>query len=434
MKNIFVAGWEPFNLALLKSIPTAEPCAFHKLLGYHEAVMPAGGRVDFEALLALSEQRLAEFGGTVDGIIGYWDFPGSAIVPLLCKRHNLPGPPLSAVAACEHKYWARVEQQKSIPDYVPRFCAVDPFADDPLAQVDLAFPFWLKPIKAHSSYLGFKIENRSDFEACLPIIRANIGNFGEGFNAFLKHVDVPGEIATVDGCHCIAEEIISEGEQCTLEGYVYQDDVTVYGVVDSIRTGLHQSCFSRYQYPSRLPAPVQARMIKAAGRFLRHIGYNGAPFNAEFYWNPQTDQVRLLEVNTRLSKSHSPLFKMVDGVTHQKVAIDLVLGHKPDFPHRQGKCRIAAKFMERVFDDGIVARIPDKADIERFHQAFPDAMMRILVNEGERLAHLLYQDSYSFEIAELFVGADSETELLEKHDAALKLLPFEFKPLEPLAA
>lgn len=434
MKNIFVAGWEPFNLALLNSIRAAEPYAFHKLLDYHEAVMPVNGRVDFEALLALSEKRLAAFGGKVDGIIAYWDFPTSAIVPILCKRYNLPGPRLSAVAACEHKYWARVEQQKSIPDYVPRFCAVDPFADDPLEQVDLPFPFWLKPIKAHSSYLGFKIRNRSDFQACLPVIRANIGKFGNAFNAFLNHVDVPDEIAVVDGCHCIAEEMISEGEQCTLEGYVYQDDVVVYGVVDSIRTGLHQSCFSRYQYPSRLSEPVQARMIEAAGRFLRHVGYGGAPFNAEFYWDPQTDQVRLLEVNTRLSKSHSPLFKMVDGVTHQKIAIDLVLGQRPVFPHRQGKYSTAAKFMERVFEDGIVARIPGEADIERLHQAFPGAMTRILVDEGERLAHLLYQDSYSFEIAELFLGASSEAELLEKHDAALKLLPFEFKPLEPKAA
>jgi biotin carboxylase len=434
MKNIFVAGLEPFNLALLKSIPTDEPYAFHKLLDYHEAVMPADGRIDFEALLALAEERLAAFDGTVDGIIGYWDFPSSALVPVLCKQYDLPRARLEAVAACEHKYWARTEQQKSIPDYVPRFCAVDPFADDPLAQVDLPFPFWLKPIKAHSSYLGFKIQNRADFEACLPIVRANIAHFGEAFNAFLEHVDVPDDIALVDGCHCIAEEIISEGEQCTLEGYVYGGEVVVYGVVDSVRTGRHQSCFSRYQYPSRLPAPVQECMIDAARQFMSHIGYDSAPFNVEFYWNPTTDQVRLLEVNTRLSKSHSPLFKMVDGVTHQKIGIDLVLGREPDLPHRQGRYGLAAKFMERVFDDGIVARIPGKADIERFHQAFPDGMTRILVDEGDRLAHLMFQDSYSFEIAEVFLGADSEAELLEKHDAALKLLPFDFEPLEPRAA
>ncbi len=434
MKNIFVAGLEPFNLALLHSLPNAGEYAFHKLLSHDEAVRPKNGLFNLDALLAFAEKRLIDFGGSVDAIIGYWDFPSSVIVPVLNHRHSLPGPRLEAVAAFEHKYWARLEQQKIIPEFVPRFCAVDPFAHDPYRTIDLPFPFWLKPIKAHSSYLGFRIHDRADFESCLPIIRKNIARFGDPFNAFLKMVDLPGDIAGIGGNHCIAEEIISGGEQCTLEGYVYQGDVVVYGVVDSVRTGRHQSCFSRYQYPSKLPEHVQGRMIDATRRLMNHIGYDGAPFNMEFYWDPATDQIRLLEVNTRISKSHSPIFKMVDGVTHHQVAVELALGRKPDFPHRQGKYAVAAKFMVRVFADGIVARVPRQADIERFHQTFPDGLFRPMVNEGDRLAHLLYQDSYSFEIAELFLGAGSETELLEKCDAALKLLPFEVKPLEPMAA
>lgn len=434
MKNIFVVGLEPFNLALLYSLPNADDYAFHELLGYEECVRPKSRHIDLDALLALAEKRLMDFEGSVDAIIGYWDFPTSAIVPILRHRRKLPGARLTALATCEHKYWARLEQQKSIPEFVPRFCAVDPFADDPLRSTDLPFPFWLKPIKAHSSYLGFRISDRADFDACLPIIRQNIAHFGDPFNIFLKMVDLPADVAGIDGNYCIAEEIISGGEQCTLEGYVYQSDVVVYGAVDSIRTGRYQSCFSRYQYPSEVPAHVQNTMIDATRRFMGHIGYDGAPFNIEFYWEPTTDRIRLLEVNTRISKSHSPVFKLVDGVTHHQVAIDLALGQKPAFPHRQGKYGIAAKFMVRVFSDGVVAHTPDKAEIARFHQVFPDALMRVLVNEGERLAHLMYQDSYSFEIAELFLGADSEPELLEKYDAALKLLPFEFKPLEPVAA
>lgn len=434
MKNIFVVGFEPFNVALLRSLPNANDYAFHNLLSYKEAIRPTSGRIDFDALLALAEKRLSDFNGSVDAIMSYWDFPASAIVPVLCRRHKLPGPPLRAVAACEHKYWARLEQQESIPAFVPRFCAVDPFTDDPLASIDLPFPFWIKPIKAHSSYLGFRIADRSDFQTHLPIIRENIARFGDAFNAFLKLIDLPAGVAGIGGNHCIAEEIISEGEQCTLEGYVHGGEVVVYGIVDSIRTGRHQSCFSRYQYPSRLPASVRERMIEAARRFMSHIGYDNAPFNVEFYWDSKTDQTRLLEVNTRLSKSHSPMFKMVDGVSHQKIAIDLALGRRPELPHRQGQYSIAAKFMTRVFDDGVVVRVPSQVDIERFSLAFPDGLYRPMVKEGDRLAHLMFQDSYSFEIAELFLGADSEAELLEKHDAALKLLPFDFEPLEPKAA
>ena len=434
MKNVFVVGLEPFNLAVLNRLPDAERYSFHRLLAYDEVVRPASGRIDLAALLDTAERRLAAASGPIDAIIGYWDFPGSAIVPILQHRHGLPGPRLEAVAACEHKYWCRVAQQTAAPDLVPRFCAVDPFADDPLSRIDLPFPFWIKPVKAHSSYLGFKICNAADFRACLPVIRDNIGHFGAPFDEFLAMVDVSDRIAGVGGHHCIAEEIISAGRQCTLEGYARHGEIVVYGVVDSLRAGRHRSSFARYQYPSQLTKRVRDRMVEAARRFVRHVGYDGAPFNVEFYWDPRTDAIRMLEVNTRLSQSHAPLFMLVDGASHQKVAIDLALGRRPDLPHRRGRHRVAGKFMLRAFEDGIVERIPDAADMERLKQRFPDALVRPMVSEGERLAHLPYQDSYSFEIAHVFLGADSQPELLSKYQAVLELLRFRIAPAERSAA
>lgn len=424
MLNIFVIGLEPFNLGLLNELPEARDYRFHDLLGYHEAVRPTSGHIDLIGLLETAERRLRDFSGSVDAILGYWDFPSSVLVPVLRHRLGLPGPSLVSVAACEHKYWSRIAQAKVLGNMVPKFGAVDPFAAKPLESLDLAFPFWLKPVKAHSSYLGFKIRNEQDFNAALLLIRAGIRHFGDPFDAFLSMVQMPPSVGGVGGSYCIAEEIISEGEQCTLEGWSYDGSVEVYGVIDSIRSGAHQSCFSRYQYPSKLPQDVQARMITAAEQFISEIGYTCAPFNAEFYWNDSTDEIRILEVNTRISKSHCPLFLMVDGVSHQRVAISLALGRRPSMPHREGRSRIAAKFMERVFHDGVVEQVPSSEDVSTFKKAFPDGLMRILAHQGQRLAQLPYQDSYSFEIAELFLGAGDEAELLQKHKKALELLPF----------
>lgn len=433
MKNIFVIGLEPFNQALLEAIPNAKDYAFHRLLAYDEVVRPRSGHIDLPALLDSAQRRLEDFDGSIDGLLGYWDFPSSVIVPVLRRRLGLPSASLEAVAACEHKYWSRIEQRRVVPECIPDFRAVDPFVDDPLGQIDLPFPFWIKPVKAHSSYLGFKIRKEADFQECLPLIRDSIADFGEPFNAFLELVEVPAEVAGVGGNHCIAEEVISGGQQCTLEGYSFQGEVVVYGVVDSIRSGKHRSSMARYQYPSKLPRRVQSEMIEAASAFIRHIGYEGAPFNVEFYWSPERDEIRLLEVNSRLSKSHSPLFKMVDGMTHQKVGIDLTLGRRPNFPQRQGKHRLAGKFMLRVTDDAIVSHVPQAQDIERLKQRCPDAMVRVLAHEGQRLSHMLFQDSYSFEIAELFLGAHDQHALLEEYEAAQEMLPFRFEPPESTA-
>lgn len=113
-------------------------------------------------------------------------------------------------------------------------------------------------------------------------------------------------MAPIDGNHCIAEAIISKGRQCTLEGYVHGGKSVVYGVVDSIREGRLRSSFARYQYPSQLPAHVQDRVTEAAAALMAQIGYDTAPFNMEFYWSPANDQIRLLEVNARISKSLEP--------------------------------------------------------------------------------------------------------------------------------
>jgi biotin carboxylase len=102
-----------------------------------------------------------------------------------------------------------------------------------------------------------------------------------------------------------------------------------------------------YQYPSRLLQRVQRRMIEASARFLHHIGYDNAPFKVEFYWNEAQDSIHLLQVNTRISKSHAPLFQSVDGASHHQVMLEVALGRRPAFPHRQGRYKKAAKFMWR---------------------------------------------------------------------------------------
>jgi biotin carboxylase len=317
-----------------------------------------------------------------------------------------------------------VLQKEVVPEIVPDFAEVDPFDPDAPDSIGLEYPYWLKPVKSASSYLGFRIHDRHELQQSLAIIRDKIGRFAEPFNYILGFADLPADIAHVDGNHCIAEDIISSGEQCTLEGYVYDNNVYVYGVVDSLRGGRHQSCFTRYQYPSTLPTTVQQRMIGATVKLLQHLQYNNGPFNIEYYWNPRKDRIWLLEINTRISKSHCPLFKMVDGEYHHAVMIALALGEAPDFPHREGYYKMAAKFMLRRYRDGTVTRVPSAQDINRVKERFPDTEVLLHVKPGQRLSHLPDQDSYSYEIAVIFMGGDSEQQLEENYHAALEMLPF----------
>ena len=425
IRNVFVVGLDQFNRDMLATVRHAEQYRFHSLFSYEEIVRPPTVFRVGDAL-RMADSRLRDFSGHVDAIVGFWDFPTSTLLPLLRRRIGLPTPSLESVLRLEHKYWARLQQRHVVPEMTPAFTVIDPFARDAARDVAVPFPFWIKPVRAHSSFLGFRVRDRQELDRALSLIRERIHLVASPFNEILEQADLPPEIRTIDGHHCIVEEIISHGRQCTLEGYVSRGRVVVYGVVDSRREGKYRSCFQRYQYPSTLPRPVQDRMIAATTRVIAASGYDDAPFNIEFYWDRRTGRLRLLEVNARISKSHCPLFQMVDGASHHQVMLETALGEEPCFPHREGAFRMAAKFMLRHFEDAVVERIPNEADLAKLEARFPEALVRILVHEGQELAHAAWQGSYSFEVAELFIGGHSQQELLAKYREARNMLEFCF--------
>lgn len=421
-------GLNEFNHEKLKSLKNFDNYRFHGLIDPEMA--EDSDSYDLPAMMADLETKLHAFNGSVDAIVTYIDFPISLMTPVLRRQFGLPTPSLEAILKCQHKYWGRVLQQQVAPESVPRFCAVDPFAADPFEGVNLAYPFWLKPIKSVGSYLGFRIRNRKEFDRAIDVIREHIGRMAEPFNEVMGSVDLPEDIRRIDGYHCIAEELIG-GRQCTLEGYVYRGEMKIYGVIDSIRHP-NRTTFFHYDYPSRLPARVQQRMAAITEKVLRHIGYDNHPFNIEFFWHEATGRIWLLEINTRISQSHSDLFEKVDGVSNHQVTVEIGLDRDPRFPYRKGEYNRAAKFFYRKWEDAVVTRVPTEQEIRRIEQEMPGVLIDIKVEEGQRLGNINEQDSYSFNLAWIFVGANNYRELSHKYQQCVQQLRFGFEPVDEL--
>jgi hypothetical protein len=422
-KNVFVVGADAFNCQQLKRIPGAAEFNFHNLLTFDE--VKSGGRYPpFDDLLARAEAQLQDFPGSVDAIIGYWDFPVNSMVPLLCAHHGLAAPSLEAEVKCDHKYWSRLQQEQVIPEHTPAFAAVNPFADDPFADIGLDYPFWLKPVKGTDSLLAFRIRNRRNLEQALPLIRQQIPHIARPFNQLLNHVALPPEVASVDGYHCIVEQVIP-GRQCTIEGHVHRGEVRIHGIIDSINyPGV--SSFFRYQYPSRLPGRVKEAMMGASVRLMEHIGFDQGAFNIEYFYEPRSERFMVLEINPRISQSHSAIFQMVDGASNHKIALELALGRRPEFPHHQGEYGCAAKFHVRRFENARVTRVPTREELENIQAQVPGTEIDMIVRQGMLLSELIEQDSYSYDMAHVHIGARDQKELLAKYQKVLDLLPLEF--------
>jgi hypothetical protein len=418
-KNVFVVGLDAVNLRVMSSMPRSAELNLIELLSYDEVK----NRRHFP-LAAMADKAVAllrDYQGPVDGIVGFWDFPVTSITPYAARELGLPSPSLESAMACIHKALSRQKQKEVLPEMTPDFARLDPFAKDPTDGLDLEYPFWLKPLKSYSSYLGFRINDQADLEHALEEMRAKVHTLADPFNEFLLHAGFSRDL--VEGGFCLAEEIISCADQCTLCGWVAHGAVHVYGIVDNIRMP-DSTSFARFQYPSRLPLEVRSRMTEAAARIMTHIGYDQGAFNIEFYHDPETGRIWILEINPRMSQSLAYQFNQVDGAPNHAIAVDLALGRTPDHPVGRGPYRVAAKCYVRRRKDGVVRRVPGPEDLAALRDEMLEAVPHVEVAPGQRLSDLAMQDSYSYVLGYVYLAADSQSALLEKFERAERLLGF----------
>lgn len=420
MKNVFVMGLDERNRELLARTPTGRDCRFHQLLGIEELQR---GEIDIEETLAAARAVLEEFDGTVDAIIGYRDFPITLLVPILCAERGLPAPALASVVKCEHKYWSRFLQAQ-VTDAHPPFSLVDLDAENPEHGLD--YPLWLKPIKSASSELAYRVEDDQGFDAAAARIRESIDRIGRPFESILERVELPSEVAEAGRHHCLAEGAL-HGLQTAAEGYVHNGDINVYAVLDSVDFPGNPS-FLRHQYPSGLPEKVQERIRDISTRVIEQHGLDNSTFSVEFFYDPIEDSLGIVEINPRHSQSHTPLFELVDGVPNHERMLRMALGEDPALADRsKGEFSVAAEWYHRRFRDGIVTRIPDTEEVEALEKSLPGVSIHIVPSVGQRLSEMLAQDSYSFELAKIVIGAASEIEMQAKYERCVKGLRFEFE-------
>ncbi|HWM38062.1 MAG TPA: biotin carboxylase, partial [Streptomyces sp.] len=253
-KNIFVIGLDEANLRTLHAVPDDQRVRFYPLL---EVAELQSGEVAVPDLLEKARGVLDAFDGSIDAIVGYWDFPVSTLIPILSEQYGTRSTSLESVVKCEHKYWSRLEQQK-VTDRHPRFGRVDLDADDPRPPDGVRFPMWLKPALSYSSELAYGVKDQDEFRVAVDKIREGISRVGRPFEYILDQLDLPPEMRGVGGQVCLAEEAMT-GIQVAVEGYVHDGEVTVYGALDSINYP-DSSSFLRHQYPSALPEQVIAQL------------------------------------------------------------------------------------------------------------------------------------------------------------------------------
>jgi biotin carboxylase len=381
------------------------------------------------AFIAAAVAEAKRLDHPVHGVVAFDDYPASLLAVAIAERLGLPGPSLASVVTCSNKAWSRVMQEAAVPEAVPRYQIIDPHRVQRPGDLRLAFPFWLKPVKSSMSYLGFRVASFAEFERAVALSRAGLPTYAAAFQELMDMARPPisGDTGSVRADWLIAEELLG-GRQCTLDGIMSGGDLTLIGVVDSIRLPNRVS-FSRFDYPSRLRRDTQDKMVDIAQRALRRIGFDNGLFNIEFFVDERSETPKIIEINPRFSPQFSDLFEKVDGaLTHQYV-VEMATGEPPAVARRRGRHRIAASCVLRIGRDHIVTRAPTARDIAQLQSAIPDTHVYVIAKTGERLSEAA-QDSYSYRYGLIHLGARDRRDLKTKLAKAKRLLRYRLKPVK----
>jgi hypothetical protein len=107
----------------------------------------------------------------------------------------------------------------------------------------------------------------------------------------------------------------------------------------------------------------------------------------------------------------------------------MALNREPEFPRRQGKFRLAGKFFLREYQDKRITGIPTRENILEINEKVPDMLIDIQGKVGMKLSDIPEQDSYSYASAFVYLGADSQKELLDKYRKVGEMLRFSYEDL-----
>lgn len=98
--------------------------------------------------------------------------------------------------------------------------------------------------------------------------------------------------------------------------------------------------------------------------------------------------------------------------------------------NRQGQFPVAAKCMiPHEHEDAIVKRVPSQQELAELRERFPGTLVKLAIEPGMRLSELPNQDSFSYHLGTIYLGADSHEALRERYRACLDALHFEFAPV-----
>ena len=343
-------------------------------------------------------------------VVSHHEQFGALAAALLAQALGLPGTRPEAVLACQHKLHARRVLQQVCPEANLQFAELPVEYGQDIPQ-DLAYPAFVKPVKAAFSVLARRVRHREDLHLHT--------RFGPWELWVIRHLVEPFEriarqrLAGAGTAHRMMLEEPIHAAQYNLDGWVRNGQVHLLGVVDAVMYPGTQA-FMRFDHPSRLSAQLQQRALDVARRFLQAVGFDHGFFNLEFFYDAASDRLTVIEINPRLASQMADLYLRVHGIDAHAMSVALALGDDPTtLPRVEPTAGAASSFVYRAFAADEVPVMPGAGALQALQRSFDDALLLRFQKQGSALQRdFKWLDSHRYGV--LHLGGRDEHDLRER--------------------
>lgn len=352
------------------------------------------------------------------GVVSHHEQFGALAAALVAERLGLPGTPVAAILACQHKLHARRVMAEVCPEASIAFADLDAEYGGSIPE-GLDYPAYVKPVKAAFSVLARRVDDR---EALVRHTR-----FGRRELWVIRRLVEPFErivrerLPQAGTAHRMMLEEPLQAAQYNLDGWVFNGQAQALGVVDTVMYPGTQA-FMRWEYPSRLPAGVQQHALDVAQRFLSAVGFGQGMFNMEFFHDAASGRLSVIEFNPRLASQFSDLYRRVQGLDPHAMSLALALGQDPaTLPRTAPVAGAAASLVYRSFSPGDAPPMPGPAQQAALARRFPDALLFMYPKSGHALERdFKWLSSHRYGIVHLH--GHNEAHLRQRAELASALL------------
>ncbi len=356
-----------------------------------------------------------------DGVVGTHD-SSAIIAAIIAQETGKRFAPVQGIVNSQNKYICRRIQEKIIPEYTPNYCLALDYLRDPS---QLSTPFFIKPVRANISFGTHKIDSPEQLEYYIGNESMDIALFNQYYLDALAYNSGYHNALNIATCNSFMCEEFIQGNQVTVDGYIYEGLVYFFGITKAVYYPRTNS-FSHHEFPYTFPEKLENRIKDALSKLIPELGIDNSFFNVELRADEENESFALIEVNSRIAFQFAKTIESVTGFDPLRMLCDMAVGKKPEQKAAtEDLFKSCYNFELHAFSDARIMHTPTQIAYTEIAMKYPEVKVRNLVHENANLSDFKHNPE-SFRYCIIDVPGNSDEEIMLKYEDVVSMLGYNF--------